>query len=276
LLPPAKEGQTVVLTEIASYSHAKTNQRVCDLVLQKDIRNAQIIDVGAGEGYFSKMLGDAIRERYGIPPSTVLRACDIFPECFKYSDVCCDRVDLDKPFPYADGAFDVACSIEVVEHLENQTAYVRELYRITRPGGRVLVTTPNILNINSRIRYFCSGFWLLFDPLPLAPGDCVSLAGHITPVSFYYLAAMMCRAGFHDIRLHFDRTKRSGLVLGLLFYPLIRLVDFGYLKRIKRKTPKVYQENRPLLTHLNGIRMLSSRTIIVEAIKPGGSESGMV
>ena len=145
--------------EIASYSHAKTNQRVCDLVLQKDIRNAQIIDVGAGEGYFSKMLGDAIRERYGIPPSTVLRACDIFPgNCFKYSDVCCDRVDLDKPFPYADGAFDVACSIEVVEHLENQTAYVRELYRITKPGGRVLVTTPNILNINSRNPLFLFRF----------------------------------------------------------------------------------------------------------------------
>jgi SAM-dependent methyltransferase len=252
---------------IISYSHTKTNDRVLELVLRGEVRNSRIIDVGAGEGYFSRMLGDHIRREYGISPSTVLRACDLFPEHFKYAEVPCDKVNLDSSLPYAADSFDVACSIEVVEHIENQFAYVRELYRITKPGGRAIVTTPNILNVNSRLRYFHSGFWLLFDPLPLGSDDCVSLAGHIHPVSFYYLAAMLRRAGFQEVRLHFDRTKKSGLALELLCYPLMALPHWFYLRRIKRKSPQVYDENRRLLKNLNRLGMLSSRTIIVEAVK---------
>ena len=253
--------------DISPYSHIKTNERVCGLVLQNDISHCQIVDVGAGEGYFSQMLGESIKQRYHVPPSTLLRACDLFPEHFKYSEIACDKVNLDDSLPYADDTFDVACSIEVIEHIENQCAYVRELYRITKPGGRVIVTTPNILNINSRINFLHSGFWLLFEPLPLRCGDCVSLAGHITPVSFYYLAATMCRAGFQDVRLHFDRTEKSGLFLGLLFYPLIWLPHCCYVRRLKRNNREVYQQNRRLLANLNRLGMLSSRSIIVEAVK---------
>jgi ubiquinone/menaquinone biosynthesis C-methylase UbiE len=253
--------------ELVSYSHAKTNDRVLELVLQTDIRNSQVIDVGAGEGYFSQMLGDCIKRRYGVPPSAILKACDLFPEHFKYADVGCDKVNIDNSLPYTDNSFDVACSIEVVEHIENHFAYVRELYRITKPGGRAIVTTPNILNINSRIRFLHSGFWLLFDPLPLSSGDCVSVAGHINPVSFYYLAAAMRRAGFREVRLHFDRTKKSGLALGLLFYPFIALLHRLDVCRVERKSPQIYDENRRLLANLNRLGMLSSRTVIVEAVK---------
>lgn len=45
--------------------------------------------------------------------------------------------------PAEDGAFDVAVSVDVQEHLENPGAFLRELVRITRPGGHVVVTTPN-------------------------------------------------------------------------------------------------------------------------------------
>jgi SAM-dependent methyltransferase len=252
---------------IVSYSHTKTNDRVLELVAGGDVRNWRIIDVGAGEGFFSQMLGEVIRRQYGIPPSTVLRACDLFPEHFKYADVPCDQVNLDHSLPYAADSFDVACSIEVVEHIENQFAYVRELHRIVKPGGRAIVTTPNILNINSRLRFFHSGFWLLFDPLPLSSNDPVTLAGHIHPVSFYYLAAMMRRAGFREVRLHFDRAKKSGLALALLCYPFIALPHWLFLWRLRRKSASVYEENRPLLTNLNRLGMLSSRTIVVEAVK---------
>jgi SAM-dependent methyltransferase len=252
---------------IAPYSHTKTNERVCGLVLKNDISHSQIIDVGAGEGYFAQMLGNYIKQQLHVPPARLMRSCDLFPEHFKYPEIACDKVNLDRSLPYGDNSFDVTCSIEVVEHIENHAAYIRELHRITRPGGRVIVTTPNILNINSRISFFHSGFWLLFGPLSLGCGDCISLDGHITPVSFYYLAATMYRAGFRDVRLHFDRTKKSGLLLGLLFYPLIRLLHHRYLQTLKRKSPAVYAENRRLLADLNSLGMLSSRSVIVEAVK---------
>lgn len=53
-------------------------------------------------------------------------------------------VDLDSPaWPVPDASADVAVSAETVEHLENPRAFFREMARITRPGGVVIVTTPN-------------------------------------------------------------------------------------------------------------------------------------
>jgi SAM-dependent methyltransferase len=45
--------------------------------------------------------------------------------------------------PLEDGAVDVAVSIDVHEHLEDSAPFNRELFRVTKPGGLVVVTTPN-------------------------------------------------------------------------------------------------------------------------------------
>jgi 2-polyprenyl-3-methyl-5-hydroxy-6-metoxy-1,4-benzoquinol methylase len=54
------------------------------------------------------------------------------------------RADLNRdPVPLPDHSADVTISVETIEHLENPRAFVRELARITRPGGWIVVTTPN-------------------------------------------------------------------------------------------------------------------------------------
>jgi SAM-dependent methyltransferase len=45
--------------------------------------------------------------------------------------------------PVDDASFDLAVSIDVHEHLDVATGFNRELHRVVRPGGRVIVTTPN-------------------------------------------------------------------------------------------------------------------------------------
>jgi 2-polyprenyl-3-methyl-5-hydroxy-6-metoxy-1,4-benzoquinol methylase len=58
--------------------------------------------------------------------------------------------DLDaEPLPAPDASADVAAAVEVIEHLENPRAFVRELVRVVRPGGLVLITTPNQLSLLS-------------------------------------------------------------------------------------------------------------------------------
>jgi SAM-dependent methyltransferase len=44
--------------------------------------------------------------------------------------------------PFADDSFDLAVSLDVVEHLEDDVAALRELRRVVAPGGRLLVTVP--------------------------------------------------------------------------------------------------------------------------------------
>jgi SAM-dependent methyltransferase len=44
--------------------------------------------------------------------------------------------------PFAEGTFDLAASLDVIEHLEDDIAALRELRRVVKPGGSLLVTVP--------------------------------------------------------------------------------------------------------------------------------------
>lgn len=50
------------------------------------------------------------------------------------------------PMPFLDNYFDVVVSCETIEHLPLPDKAVREFYRVTRLGGRLLLTTPNDFN----------------------------------------------------------------------------------------------------------------------------------
>lgn len=48
--------------------------------------------------------------------------------------------------PFADNSFDILVSCETVEHLPDARAAFAEMHRVTRPGGRLFLTTPNYAN----------------------------------------------------------------------------------------------------------------------------------
>jgi ubiquinone/menaquinone biosynthesis C-methylase UbiE len=50
------------------------------------------------------------------------------------------------PYPFADNEFDEIVSNHVAEHVPNVMAFVTELYRITKPGGRIKLLTPHYTN----------------------------------------------------------------------------------------------------------------------------------
>jgi SAM-dependent methyltransferase len=252
---------------ICSYSHEKTNRKVLAIATAGDLRGGRLLEVGAGEGYLARLLAGHIQEKYGVVPAEMLSACDLHPENFKPRELRCDRVDPDGRLPYPDGSFDRVTCVEVFEHIEDQFALAREFFRVLKRGGRLILTTPNVLNINSRLRFLHSGFGQLFNPLPLTNHDPIYLGGHIHPISFYFLAYIFRRAGFDDVRIHFDFQKRSGFALSLLFYLPIQIWHAGFRLRMRRKLGAIYQENRALLNEINRWRMLTSRTIILEAVR---------
>lgn len=265
--PGNPEIDEAVDMEIASYSHVRTNRKVFEILDRDDLRGRKVVDIGAGEGYFCKMLGDYIKDQYAIPPGEIVRGCDLYPEACKYKEVPCDRIDANGTLPYGENSFDAACCIEVIEHIEDQFKLIRELYRIVKPGGRAIVTTPNLLNINSRIRFFYSGFGLLYNPLPLGSVHPVHLDGHIHPVTYYYLAYMFSRAGFRQVNVHFDRYKRSAMAWSLLLYAPLLLAYKLYEWKLARKNKAAYLENQNFLKQINRFGMIASRTLIIEGVK---------
>ena len=69
------------------------------------------------------------------------------------------KVDLDAALPWQDHSFEAIFSTEGIEHLENHFSFLREMCRVLEPGGILVLTTPNITALRSRVRFFGSGFF---------------------------------------------------------------------------------------------------------------------
>jgi SAM-dependent methyltransferase len=254
--------ETVAANEIRPISHRSTNDKVLRLVVPLLRPGIHVADIGAGEGFFSQLLGEQVRTRLGLHPSDVISACDIFPEYFRYPAVKCAKIPSDGRLPYEDASIDIACSLEVVEHVEDQFAFARELHRILKPGGMAIISTPNVLNLNSRWRYLHSGFAVLFDPLLLSSADPVHTSGHIDPVSYYYLAYQLRRAGFVSTSVEYDRFKTSARFLLVLCGPMIWIGNRLFRRRFNARKKDVASENASILRDLWSLRMLTSRSVI--------------
>jgi SAM-dependent methyltransferase len=255
------------MADIRPISHQSTNDKVFALVQPYLRPGAKIVDVGAGEGYFSKMVGDRVAATLGTAPSGVLAACDLFPQFFRYDGITCDPINADGSLPYAAASFDVVCSLEVVEHIQDQFAFARELCRITKPGGIAIISTPNVLNLNSRVRYLHSGFTVLFDPLLVSSDDPRHTAGHINPVPYWYLSYQLRRAGFSSVVAHYDRFKTSARLLVALWGPFIVAGNALFRRRLSSKKRDVVLENGSVLAEQRSIAMLTSRSVIAVAKK---------
>ena len=119
-------------------------------------RNATgtLVDAGCGtgdlfratRGRFSRCLGlDAVHYPE-LPP-----------------DVIFHQVNLDERLPLADATADATAAVETIEHLENPRAFVRELARITKSGGWVVLTTPNQLSALSLMTLLVKGRFSAFQ-----------------------------------------------------------------------------------------------------------------
>jgi SAM-dependent methyltransferase len=217
------------------------------------------LDIGAGEG----RLIAALKTEF---PKVKAHACDYHTERFPHKDVPIWQVDLNRAaLPFGEASFDLVTCSEVVEHLENYRELLREAARVLKPGGLLVVTTPNVLNMQSRFRYLVAGFPVLFGPLPVSGRELYSTDSHITPVPYFYLAHSLLRAGFDHIRIGRDKTQRTSLLLLSLFWPVLLLFWAWFWHRESKKGH--IGTNRGLVLAHRSYKILVSRGLVVSARK---------
>ena len=101
------------------------------------------LDFGAGTG--------ELTARLAVSGLTLrLTAIDLLPPpAVKGQAVTWLQADLNAPVPLPARSFDAIVSAEVIEHLENPRAAFREFHRLLKPGGYLLLTTPNQESLRS-------------------------------------------------------------------------------------------------------------------------------
>lgn len=151
-----------------------------------------LLDVGCGrgelwhslKGLFETYVGADILKYEGFPVDSEF--CSV--------DLDTGRVSLPDRFA------DVIAAVETIEHLENPRAFARELTRLVKPGGWVVVTTPNQVSLLSKLGLFVK------NEFPAFRGT--NYPAHLTALLEVDLRRIAAECGWQEIAVEYSGSGR--------------------------------------------------------------------
>lgn len=202
------------------------HDQIAHTISGKVAAGSQILDFGAGEGALSERLFDM---------GYKITAADKDKENFRSESCEFFAINFDKPNEVDafvlkhTNKFDIVLGVEVIEHVQDQWKYVRQLMTMTKPGGFVLITTPNTTSWLSRIIFLITGRFHQFADTDL-------IYGHINPISPWEIGLIMKDAGAKNIEIRSAGTlppiyitRSAKLLFANLFALLFRPFSSGVL-----------------------------------------------
>lgn len=127
-------------------------------LIQGFLSRGRLLEVGCGRGDFLKVAKEVF-EVYGVEPNSELRA--------EWQEVAAVYEGVIDDVPWSD--FDVAATFHVIEHVDSPSRFITEIARRLRPGGLLVIETPNIASLPFRLfkqrwRQFIPEHYYFFEP----------------------------------------------------------------------------------------------------------------
>jgi len=196
-----------------------------------DKPRGHILDVPTGQGALAKKLYEA-----GYRVS----CCDIETGQFLAKGLTVKHGDLNGRLPYGDEEFDYVCFLEAIEHTENPYNAVREVARVLKRGGTLVMSTPNYLNIERRMKFLITGFFTKPVSKEKFLGACKgkTYGLHLSPLGYTLIRFALESAGLKIVHLTYDQKKPKIVFLK----PLILLIR-AYTKLWSKSKQKEYWLN---------------------------------
>ena len=156
----------------------------------------KILDVGCGDGFFSRYIKDKFNEIYGaeIAEEAALIA--------QKQNVFTSLMDLNSSLSYKDNTFDAVICSDVVEHLFDPGFLLTEIYRVLRPNGQLVLTTPNIRNFRNLYTLIFKGIFPQTSPDTFVWGG-----GHLHFFTREDIKNLLKKAGFKRIMFSINQGQ---------------------------------------------------------------------
>ena len=186
-----------------------------DLLKNELTKESKIINLGdTNSGIFTQLL-----RKMGFNVTTV----DLYN-----ADIECN---LNKNFPLKSEIFDIAIAGEVIEHIYKTKNFLSETYRILKPNGIFIISTPNIACLKNRIK-------LLFGKLPTYCACAEdfelkhNMPGHVRDFTLSLLKKLLKETGFK-----IENVKTNGIFIRMrkIFPKRLTPLTFGEMIIIKAR-----------------------------------------
>lgn len=224
----------------------------------------RVIDLSAGSGFII----DAFREA-----GADVELFDLFPDQNIFCAVPCKFIDLQKAFPINDTTADVVILAETIEHLPDQHFFFKEVGRILKPGGILLLTTPNSSSLRSRLSQFLMESEHYSTPAPNEtnaftrwPGKQEGYFSKLFISGILRLRTLAALNGLRVRQLHPTKTSSTSYWL-LIFYPWIWYFSRKNLSRQLKADPANEQVFREIYSLNTSRQVLTAKHLIIEFLK---------
>lgn len=160
------------------------------------------LDLGCGKGDWSEIL--FLSKKFQM-----IECMDLFDGRVGMSkNLKFHSTDLaNQKFPVDNEQYDFIFAIEVLEHIENPRHFLREVYRILKPNGRFIMSTPSVDSLRSKISYLLRGYFP-----PFCEHDYKG-SGHISPISSLDFKRMSQEVGFTQLEEDFSLRGRMPMLV---------------------------------------------------------------
>lgn len=228
---------------------ANYRKKVVDILAEYP-HGQHILDIPAGDAHVT----DALREAGHRVTSADINGRR---EDYVYAD-------MSKRLPFDDDTFDGVVCLEGIEHMLEPLSLFGELMRVVKIGGYVVISTPNITNMYSRLQFLLTGTFFQFNPAQLQDigPDEVRDRFHISPMSYQALRYLGDYWGARVVKVSGDKVKRR--VLFPIYLPIILLGKLWSYRLFFSRRYRAYRDrNQQIYRHINSWPVLFGRSIIL-------------
>ena len=191
------------------------------LKLLEKLKPGVILDAPSGKGWLAERLS------YGA----ILDGVDLYESSSSALYRSHYQFDLEEGLPEELPLYDAVVCCEGIEHFGNPNLFFKAACRHLKPGGLLVVTTPNIWYPEARLQFLLRGF---FPGFPCLAGRIERGSHmHITPWSFPQLYLYLTLNGFVEVDLHEEPLSRSKR----WYEPLLGWPQKLYCRSKLRKAP---------------------------------------